>query len=66
MAYTNGESDRNTEAFDAPSDGPDGYREEDPIECEPIEWCRYCTIRPAEPGSDYCGANCRIDAENDR
>lgn len=27
--------------------------------------CTYCGIRPAEDQSDFCGADCRIDAEQE-
>ena len=62
---TNGESDRNTEWFDAPSDGPDGYRES-----EPEYRCLYCgqpmpesTMRMQE--FTYCSTACENRARTE-
>ena len=52
MAGCLSESDRNTEWFDAPSDGPDA------------ECCLMCGD-PVKPGDYYCSKQCAIEAEND-
>ena len=56
------ESDRNTDSFDAPSDGPDGYREASEIDDVPA-LCIFCGQHPAAEYSDYCSTSCAILAE---
>lgn len=61
------ESDRNTDSFDAPSDGPDVYREADQADAEQQERCYYCgqpmplNRRP----SIYCSTACYHSSENE-
>ena len=50
------ESDRNTDRFDALSDGLDGYREADQADAEQQERCYYCgqPMPPDRRPSIYC------------
>jgi hypothetical protein len=72
------DSDRNTEHYDAPSDGPDGYRDaEDRSEAllaalrdkrafPEFDYCIYCNLYPVKAQSDYCSDACAALAEHDR
>ena len=56
------ESDRNTNSFDAPSDGLDGYRDALEVDDDPA-LCIFCGQYLAAEYSDYCSTSCAILAE---
>lgn len=60
------DSNTNTDWWDSPSDGPDGYRGEDEL-AEDALTCPMCgDTFTTDCNASYCSAQCRIDAENDR
>ena len=64
------DSDRNTEWFDAPSDGPDGLTGETDLAWAKrmrardteYDYCIYCNLYPVKANSDYCSDACAIMA----